>query len=98
MVLIKRERCSFVGCVVLATRICEDAVACRDRCDDRLSTREREVLMWVAGGKTTFEIGAILGISAHTVGEHLKNIRRKLDTNNNTHSVFQAFKTGQLLV
>ncbi len=54
--------------------------------------------MWVAGGKTMPEIGAILGISAHTVGEHLRNIRSKLETNNNTHSVFRALKTGQLLI
>ena len=63
---------------------------------ERLSDREKEVLTLIAGGKTMAEVGQILGISAHTVGEHLKNVRRKLQTTNNAHSVLQALRTGQL--
>ena len=65
---------------------------------DRLSNREREVLAWIADGKTTSEVGVILGISAHTVGEHLKNIRRKLQSSNNAHSVLKALQSGQLQI
>ncbi len=62
----------------------------------RLSARERDVLSWVAIGKTAAEIGMILSISEHTVGEHLKHIRRKLRTSNNAHSIVRALQTGQL--
>lgn len=63
---------------------------------DRLTRRERDVLSWVAVGKTAAEIGIILSISDHTVGEHLKHIRRKLGTSNNAHSIVRALQTGQL--
>ncbi len=43
-----------------------------------LSTREAEVLAWVARGKTNASIGDILGISAHTVDAHLRRIYLKL--------------------
>lgn len=43
-----------------------------------LSRRESEVLSWVARGKSNAAIGAILGISAHTVDAHLRRIYAKL--------------------
>lgn len=43
-----------------------------------LSEREREVLAWVARGKSNPAIGTILGISAHTVDAHLRRIYLKL--------------------
>jgi len=45
---------------------------------DRLSSREREVLRWVAEGKTNPEIGLILGISPRTVQTHLEHAYAKL--------------------
>ncbi|WP_126177262.1 LuxR family transcriptional regulator [Tsuneonella rigui] len=62
----------------------------------RLTPRERDVLSWIAMGKTVEEVGMILSISGHTVGEHLKRIRAKLHTSNNAHSVIKALQTGQL--
>lgn len=61
-----------------------------------LTVRECDVLAWIAVGKTTRDVAAILGISEHTVGEHLKNIRRKLGTGNNTHSTVRALQLGLL--
>lgn len=61
-----------------------------------LTVRECDVLAWIAGGKTTRDVAAIMGISEHTVGEHLKNIRRKLGTSNNTHSTVRALQLGLL--
>jgi LuxR family quorum sensing-dependent transcriptional regulator len=43
-----------------------------------LTSREREVLMWVAAGKSAWEIGEILKISKRTVNEHSQTATRKL--------------------
>jgi LuxR family transcriptional activator of conjugal transfer of Ti plasmids len=43
-----------------------------------LSTRETECLSWAAQGKSAWEIGAILGISRHTVATYLENAKTKL--------------------
>ena len=61
-----------------------------------LTQRERDVVRWSAEGKTVEDTGAILGISPHTVGEHLKNIRRKLGTLNGAHTVAVAIRCGEL--
>ncbi len=61
-----------------------------------LTVRERDVLSWIARGKTVADVAAILLISEHTVGEHLKHIRRKLGTNNSAHSVVKALQRGML--
>ena len=45
----------------------------------RLSLREREVLRQVLRGRTTEESADNLGISVHTVRNHIKGIYRKLD-------------------
>lgn len=60
-----------------------------------LSLREREVVEWTGRGKTAFEAGIILGISEHTVAQHLKSIRRKLGCSNNAHAVLRAIETRQ---
>jgi DNA-binding CsgD family transcriptional regulator len=62
----------------------------------RLTVRERDILGWVAYGKTVSVIAEILSISEHTVGEHLKHIRTKLGTSNNAHSIVRAMQLGQL--
>jgi DNA-binding CsgD family transcriptional regulator len=43
-----------------------------------LSERELECMRWVAAGKTDWEIGIILSISATTVKFHVNGARRKL--------------------
>jgi LuxR family transcriptional regulator/LuxR family quorum-sensing system transcriptional regulator CciR len=43
-----------------------------------LSPREKDVLAWVARGKSNPTIGDILGISVHTVDAHLRRIYLKL--------------------
>jgi DNA-binding CsgD family transcriptional regulator len=49
---------------------------------DQLSPREREVYHWLTLGKSNEEIGIILGISHHTVKNHLERIFQKLGVNN----------------
>ncbi len=52
-----------------------------------LSGRELEIMEWVRNGKTNFEIGMILDISAFTVKNHLQRIFRKLDVVNRAQAV-----------
>jgi LuxR family transcriptional regulator, quorum-sensing system regulator BjaR1 len=52
-----------------------------------LTPRERDVLSYVAEGKTDWEIGAILGFSEATARFHADNARRKLGAVNRAHAV-----------
>lgn len=52
-----------------------------------LSQREVEIMEWVRIGKTNYEIGMILNISAFTVKNHLQRIFRKLDASNRAQAV-----------
>jgi len=56
----------------------------------RLTEREREVLRWLAGGKTDRDIGAILGISPRTVHKHLQRVYEKLGVETRTAAVVRA--------
>jgi len=59
-------------------------IGCYHHRNRLLTLREREVLGWLARGKTNAEIGMILGISAATVGKHLEHIYPKLGVENRT--------------
>ncbi len=61
---------------------------------DLLTTREREVLRWVAGGKTSWEVSVILKISERTVKFHLVQASRKLNAVNRTSAVAKALARG----
>ena len=52
-----------------------------------LSAREMEIMEWVQNGKTNYEIGMILDISAFTVKNHLQRIFKKLDVINRAQAV-----------
>ena len=52
-----------------------------------LSDRERQIMGWVAMGKTNPEIGCILEISEFTVKNHMKSIFSKLDVTNRAQAV-----------
>ena len=55
-----------------------------------LTPRERDVLRWLAGGKTDADIGALLGISVRTVHKHLEHIYVKLGVETRTAAVMRA--------
>jgi DNA-binding CsgD family transcriptional regulator len=59
-----------------------------------LSRREKEVVRWLADGKSTWEISAILGISERTVKFHVGVILHKLNAVNRTHAVATAISSG----
>jgi DNA-binding CsgD family transcriptional regulator len=56
-----------------------------------LSTRESEILGWVAQGKTNPEIGTILGISPRTVQKHLERIYSRLGVENRHAAMRMVF-------
>jgi DNA-binding CsgD family transcriptional regulator len=60
-----------------------------------LSLREREVLDWLAGGKTDRDIADILGISHRTVHKHLQRIYEKLGVENRTSAVMRCMSLRQ---
>lgn len=59
-----------------------------------LSARELECLRWSADGKTSSEIGLILGISQRTVYFHLKNVAMKLGVYSTRHAISKAVMMG----
>ncbi|RWO53510.1 MAG: LuxR family transcriptional regulator [Mesorhizobium sp.] len=59
-----------------------------------LSTREIDCIRWVGRGKSSWEIGSILGISVNTVNFHIKNVMRKLDTGSRTVAAIKAVNFG----
>jgi LuxR family quorum-sensing system transcriptional regulator CciR len=65
------------ACQLMHLRYCALVVTTLGRLPE-LSTREAEVLIWAARGKSNGAIGEILGISAHTVDAHLRRIYLKL--------------------
>jgi DNA-binding CsgD family transcriptional regulator len=52
-----------------------------------LTSREREVLSWVARGKTNAEVAALLWLAPSTVRKHLENVYAKLGVNTRTAAV-----------
>jgi DNA-binding CsgD family transcriptional regulator len=57
------------------------------RPDVNLTAREREVLTWVARGKTNAEIARVLWLAPSTVAKHLENIYAKLGVKSRTAAV-----------
>jgi DNA-binding CsgD family transcriptional regulator len=61
-----------------------------------LSPREKEILEWVAKGKSTWEIAAVLSISHESVEFHIEGAKRKLQVCNRTLAVTRAIVLGLL--
>jgi LuxR family quorum sensing-dependent transcriptional regulator len=63
-----------------------------------LTPREREVMRWVAAGKSDLEIAAILSISPATVTIHVERAKRKLDAFRRTFAVVKAVRCGEITI
>ncbi len=59
-----------------------------------LSPREREVLSWIARGKSNSVIAEILGISGHTVDTLIRRLFEKLKVNDRTTAAILAVGNG----
>ena len=65
-----------------------DTLLLEERHDDvQLTVREREVLAWVARGKTNAEIAELLWLAPSTVRKHLENVYAKLGVRTRTAAV-----------
>ncbi|RFC66552.1 LuxR family transcriptional regulator [Fulvimarina endophytica] len=67
-----------------------------NRRNNPLTSRERDSLRLAMLGKTSAEIGLILGISEYTVSQYLTSAQRKLSASNRTHAVAMAAQLGYL--
>ncbi|ESQ82163.1 hypothetical protein AEAC466_18680 [Asticcacaulis sp. AC466] len=67
-----------------------------DRPQPHLSPKEREILTWVAAGKTDDEIGLILSISRNTVDTHMRAVFRKLNAVNRVTAVVVGLTNGHI--
>lgn len=61
-----------------------------------LSKRQSECLLWTREGKSSTDIGAILGLSARTIDDHLAAACAKLGVRTRTQAVAEAMRRGLL--
>jgi DNA-binding CsgD family transcriptional regulator len=59
-----------------------------------LTRRERECLHWAAEGKTSWEVGRVLGVSERTAIFHLQNAARKLEVSGRQAAIARAISLG----
>ena len=59
-----------------------------------LTTREQEILTWVAHGKSNAVIADIVGISRHTVNGYLRRIYLKTGTSDRTTASLRGIGEG----
>jgi len=60
--------------------------------DYGLTDREKTILQRLVDGLTMEQIAAALGLSYHTIGNHLRNIYRKLHVSSRSRAVAKALK------
>lgn len=92
-----RERSSINLMSVFAVGAVE-ALLASDTSEDQLSAREREVLSWVAAGKSAWETSCILSISSRTVDKHLAAIRDKYGVRTTLQAVVEAIRRREIFL
>ena len=66
----------------------------RKRMVCQISKRQKEVLLLLSAGYSNAEIASALGISPHTVKDHVSNIMQLLDADNRVHCITEARQLG----
>lgn len=87
------EPCSDATCVTRASRSARDRTGVDN---DRLTTREREVLQMIAEGNANKQIGVHLNISIKTVEKHRAHLMEKLDIHDIAGLTRHAIATGMV--
>ncbi len=85
--LVQSQACHLKICMVQAETDSETV---------KLTDRERQILQWIARGKSNGVVAEILGISLHTVTGYLRNIYLKTQTNDRTSAAIFAMQRGLL--
>lgn len=62
----------------------------------KLTDRQRECILWVARGKSDWEISRILGVQHETVVQHLKHARERYGVGKRTMLAVQALFDGSI--
>ncbi|MDP2805694.1 MAG: response regulator transcription factor [Gallionellaceae bacterium] len=75
-------------------RVAQEVTRIETAEDTLLTPREREVLAQLTRGISIANIGAVMNISRHTVGDHVKNIYRKLNISSRAEAALQAKHMG----
>lgn len=60
----------------------------------KLTPREKEVLMWIAAGKSSWEIAQIISCTESGVNYHFCNIRRQFDVSSRWVALVKALEQG----
>ena len=88
------------GAVTLASIYLHNKLTTLRRREDHntydLTERELECLRWAAAGKSDWEIGQILLISAKTVNYHIENAKRKFGVATRVQAIVCALRYGRL--
>lgn len=63
-----------------------------------LTPRQREVLEWVAEGKTVADIARIMGLAQPTIEKHLRLAREVLGVDTTAHAVIKATFLNQMFI
>jgi len=63
-----------------------------------LTERQREVLQWVADGKTAQEIAMIMGLNQATIEKHLRLARANLNADTTAQAVLKASVQNQFFL
>ena len=59
-----------------------------------LTPREREIMEWIAAGKSSAMIAGIIGGSPHTIDFHRKAVQRKLGVATSIQAVAECIRRG----
>jgi LuxR family transcriptional regulator, quorum-sensing system regulator CciR len=62
----------------------------------RLTRRQREVILWMARGLTTDEIGEVIGISGRTVAHHVEDAKLRLNARTQASLLAEALLHGEI--
>lgn len=91
---IEDERCTTLGALMQTAhlRICQ--LLDREISPITLSRREKEVLLWIARGKSNTDIAAILNISPDTVATYVKRVFGKMNSRDRVCATIKALQLG----
>jgi len=100
--LIRAVRVIAAGDALLAPsvtrRLIEDFARTQPRRDtrdlDRLTDRERDVLVWLATGKSNAELAEALGVGEGTIKTHVSSVLSKLGVRDRVQAVVYAYESG----